>query len=57
MHLYNNRLAVGVKTTHESSCVPQHLSAQQQIAPPPNTTTVMQITVAGASTTAPGYST
>ena len=37
MHLYPNRLAVGVKNT--------------------NTTTVMQITVAGASTATPGYPT
>ena len=50
MHLYHNRLAVGVNNTYASSCP---TADKCKKTPPSNTTTVMQITVAGASTTTP----
>jgi len=54
MHLYPNRLAVGVKNTYASSC-PTADSCKKNA--PTNTTTVMQITVAGARTRTPGQPT
>ena len=51
MHLYPNRLDVGVENTYASSC-PTADSCKKNA--PTNIKTVIQITVAGARTGTPG---